>query len=357
MEKFQAQIYKINDILSWSTRKELMLSPKFQRRTVWSPRGKSYLMDSIVKGFPLPPFFIREKLILKEKRTVREVVDGQQRLRTILEYIADGFTIMPIHNSEYSRIKFSQLPESVQENILTFPLSINTLIGTDDSSVLDIFSRLNAYSVPLNEQEKLNALYVGVFKQKMDYLSKLHLVFWEENKIVTKTQVARMKEVEFTSELISAMLEGLLNGKSIIKFNYKKYDDEFSQFSYLEERFSSTLENCKIILDNNICESEFKRMPLFFSLFGAAYDLQYGFKSDDTITIKHFDQTNIEAVQQTLYQLSQIIAGQESGEENTIEMTAEFSQFLTSTKSSTDKITNRTTRHTILKEILTPLFV
>jgi hypothetical protein len=40
MEKFQAQIYKINDILSWHNRKELVISPKFQRRTVWSPREK-----------------------------------------------------------------------------------------------------------------------------------------------------------------------------------------------------------------------------------------------------------------------------------------------------------------------------
>ena len=355
MEKFQAQIYKVNDILSWHNRKELSLSPKFQRRTVWSPRGKSYLIDSIVKGFPLPPFFIREKLILSEKRTVREVVDGQQRLRAIIEFINDGFTIMPIHNTEYSRLKFSQLPEDIQENILTFPLSINTLIGTDDSAVLDIFSRLNAYSVPLNDQEKLNALYVGVFKQKIDYISKLHLAYWEENKIISKTQFARMKEVEFSAELISAMIEGLQNGKSIIKTNYKRYDDEFPQFDYLEQRFAITLELCKIILDDNISEYEFKRMPLFYSLFCVIYDLQYGLGSDETVNAKIFDRTHIESVQQTIFQLSQIIGNE--NDEDTVELTPTFLSFLTATKSSTDKITNRTTRHDLLKDIISPLFV
>jgi len=358
MEKFQAQIYKINDVLSWHNRKELILSPKFQRRTVWSPRGKSYLMDSVIKGFPLPQFFIREKLILSERRTVREVVDGQQRLRTILEFINDGFTIMSIHNSEYSRLKFSQLPEDIQENILTFPLSINTLIGTDDSSVLDIFSRLNAYSVPLNDQEKLNALYVGVFKQKMDYLSKLHLTYWEGNKIISKTQVARMKEVEFTSELICAMIEGLQNGKSIIKTIYKKYDDDFSQFSYLEDRFSDILGLINIILDNNITEYEFKRMPIFFTLFCVIYDLKYGFKTENNITPKTFINNDLEAVQQTLYQLSQLISGQDDDDdENTIEITNEFSQFINATKSSTDKLANRIIRHNLLTEIISPLFV
>lgn len=357
MERFQAQIYKVNDILSWHNRKELLLSPKFQRRTVWSPRGKSYLIDSIIKGFPLPPFFIREKLILSEKRTVREVVDGQQRLRTIIEFINDGFTVMPIHNADHNKLKFSQLPENIQEDILTFPLSINTLIGTDDSAVLDIFSRLNAYSVPLNDQEKLNALYVGVFKQKMDYLSKLHLVYWEENKIISRTQIARMKEVEFTAELISAMVEGLQNGKSIIRTNYKKYDDEFSQFEYLETRFTNTLGLCKTILNENISEYEFKRMPLFYSLFCAIYDLQFGFRADNNVVAKTFDQTSIEVVRQTLYELSQVIVGTENGDENTVEVTESFAAFLTATKSSTDKMTNRTTRHNILKTIISPLFV
>jgi len=354
MERFQAQIYKVNDVLSWDNRKELVLSPKFQRRTVWSPRGKSYLIDSIVKGFPLPPFFIREKLILSEKRTVREVVDGQQRLRAIIEFINDGFTIMPIHNAEHSRLKFSQLPENIQESILTFPLSVNTLIGTDDSAVLDIFSRLNAYSVPLNDQEKLNALYLGVFKQKVDNLSKLHLVYWEENRIISKTQIARMKEVEFSAELISAMIAGLQNGKSTIRLNYKRYDDEFPQFEYLEQRFSNTLGLCKIILDENISESEFQRMPLFYSLFCAIYDLQYGFGADETATARIFDRTHIESVQQTIFQLSQIVGNEN---DDTIERTPAFSTFLTATKSSTDKITNRTTRHNILKNIISPLFV
>ena len=356
MESFQAQIYKVNDVLSWHNRKELLLSPKFQRRTVWSPRGKSYLIDSIIKGFPLPLFFIREKLVLSEKRTVREVVDGQQRLRAIIEFINDGFAVMAIHNAEYSRLKFSQLPENVQEKILTFPLSINTLIGSDDSAVLDIFSRLNAYSVPLNDQEKLNALYVGVFKQKMDYLSKLHLAYWEENKIISKTQIARMKEVEFTSELISAMIEGLQNGKSVIKVNYKKYEDRFLQFDYLEPRFTNTLGLCKTILDENISESEFCRMPLFYSLFCAIYDLKYGFGADETVVEKVFDTTIIESVQQTIFQLNQIISSENDGE-NTVELTPEFLDFRTATKSSTDKISNRTTRHNIIKHIISPLFV
>ena len=347
MEKFQPQIYRINDILGWSEKKELVLSPKFQRRTVWSPRGKSYLIDSILKGFPLPPFFIREKILVKERRTTREVVDGQQRLRTILEFISDGFSVMKIHNEELANLKYSQLSEELQQVILSYPLSVNTLIGTDDSTVFDIFSRLNAYSVPLNDQEKLNALYVGVFKQFMDRISKTHLIYWEENKIISKTQVARMKEVEFTSELICAMIFGLQNGKKIIKDTYKKYDDAFEHIELIENRFAVTLEDCKTILDGNIKELEFKRMPLFYSFFIAIYDLKYGLKT----TLGEGKPLNIENlanVQTKLYNVNSTVSGEEEYEE--------YIAFSNASKSSTDKLANRELRHSLLKDIINPLY-
>jgi len=349
MEKFQPQIYRINDILSWSERKELVLSPKFQRRTVWSPRGKSYLIDSIIKGFPLPPFFIREKLLVKERRTIREVVDGQQRLRAILEFINDGFSVMKIHDEKLAKLKYSQLSEDIQQRILSYPLSINTLIGTDDAAVFDIFSRLNAYSVPLNDQEKLNALYVGVFKQFIDRVSKSHLQFWEENKIVSKTQIGRMKEVEFTAELVCAMLFGLQNGKKIIRESYKKFDDELPHSKLIESRFAKTLEDCKSILDSNIKEYEFRRMPLFYTLFVATYDLKYTLGNTNKKTRgKKLKSDLLAKVQTDLIKINTTVSGDD--------FYKEFETFYSASKSSTDKINNRTIRHNTLKNILNSVY-
>lgn len=348
MEKFQPQIYRINDILSWSERKELVLSPKFQRRTVWSPRGKSYLIDSILKGFPIPPFFIREKILVRERRTVREVVDGQQRLRTILEYVNDGFSVMKIHDEEVAGLKYSQLSEELQQIILSYPLSVNTLIGTDDSTVFDIFSRLNAYSVPLNDQEKLNALYVGVFKQFIDKLSKNQLTYWEENKIISKSQIGRMKEVEFTAELICAMLFGIQNGKKIIRDTYKKLDDEFINSELMDERFAQTLEECKILLDDNIKEFEFNRMPLFYSLFTALYDLKYGLQNTEADAGKEMNLENLADVQTELYKINSTLTGDEEYEE--------YEGFKNASASSTDKMANRKYRHEVLKSIIEPIY-
>ena len=81
--------YKVSDFLGWQTSGSLVLSPYFQRRQVWSPGAKSYLMDTIVRGLPIPIIFLRDqKTNLKTLKHKREVVDGQQRIRTVLSFVA-----------------------------------------------------------------------------------------------------------------------------------------------------------------------------------------------------------------------------------------------------------------------------
>jgi uncharacterized protein with ParB-like and HNH nuclease domain len=65
---------------------------------VWLPKPKSYLLDSIARGFPIPPIYIREILDPNRRKTVREVVDGQQRMQTILDFLEGRFVILKSHN-------------------------------------------------------------------------------------------------------------------------------------------------------------------------------------------------------------------------------------------------------------------
>src|ERR1700681_177757 len=77
MKSFDSRAYSINDFVEWDKQKQLELNPSFQRRQVWSDKAKSYLMDTILRGKPIPKIFIRQKINVTTKKSLREVVDGQ----------------------------------------------------------------------------------------------------------------------------------------------------------------------------------------------------------------------------------------------------------------------------------------
>src|SRR4051812_45366761 len=109
--------FRVSDFLGWQRDNTLMLSPSFQRRSVWDPGAKSYLIDTMARDLPIPIIFLRERLDLATQRTLREVVDGQQRLRTVIGFIdpnalkdfepaRDGFTVRRNHNPDLASKPF-----------------------------------------------------------------------------------------------------------------------------------------------------------------------------------------------------------------------------------------------------------
>jgi len=92
MMNIQKTLYKVADFVSWLKNRQLELSPEFQRRSVWKPGAKSYLIDTIIKGMPIPIIFLRDKRTdISQFEPIREVVDGQQRLRTVLSFVCPEY--------------------------------------------------------------------------------------------------------------------------------------------------------------------------------------------------------------------------------------------------------------------------
>ncbi len=269
MKSYDSRTYSINDFVEWDTAKALELNPRFQRRPVWTEKAKSFLIDTVLRGKPIPKIFIRQKINVSTKTSSREVVDGQQRLRTILSFIKDGFVVSKRQNPEHGGVRFSQLPEVVQAQVLAYEISVDLLINLPDSEVLDIFSRLNSYAVVLNEQERINANHFGPFKALADKIGHKYYAYWTDQKILTSRQVMRMLEVHLVADLLIAMLEGIKSKKQVKKY-YAAYEAMFDHDSeILEGDFDKVITAIAELYPEGLSDTEFRRPHLFYSLFTA----------------------------------------------------------------------------------------
>src|SRR3990172_8224369 len=127
MKNFDTRVYSVSDFLEWHNNNLLELSPDFQRRAVWSEKAKSYLIDRILRGRPIPKIIITQQL--KEKRTIRVVVDGQQRLRAVLAFINGDFAISKAHNKELAGKRYQTLPKDLQQEFIKYELGVDLLFS------------------------------------------------------------------------------------------------------------------------------------------------------------------------------------------------------------------------------------
>src|SRR5260370_34391319 len=126
-QQFDTLSIKVEEILSWNEKGELLLQPKFQRRDVWSDKARSYLIDTVIRGKPIPKLYMRLISNPKTKRVVREIVDGQQRLKSVILFFEDGFKISKTHNEDYGCMYFSQLDVEIKGDISDYKFSIDVL--------------------------------------------------------------------------------------------------------------------------------------------------------------------------------------------------------------------------------------
>jgi hypothetical protein len=273
---FNTRNYSIRDFEEWSERGELVLAPKFQRRDVWSDKARSYLIDTILNGKPIPKIYMRQDVNPKTRRVLREIVDGQQRLRSVLSFIKDGFKISKAHGNGLGGKFFSALGGTTQREILKYEFVVDLLQDMPDNEVYDVFARINTYAEKLKPQELRNARWFGEFKSSVYLLSKELLSFFEGNKIFSTKSILRMAEAEFISELLLAMHEGIREGKKTVIDNcYKKYDDDFPGRKSYEKRFRETVDVIGGIAGEELAQLKFRGTRLLYPLFCGIYHLKF----------------------------------------------------------------------------------
>lgn len=268
-----------NQALSWfygeHASERLILRPDYQRNPIWSLGQKCFLIDSILAGYPLPQIYLNVTTNKKGggRVTQYEVVDGQQRLTSILEFMADEWKLISTTAKAYpvSEIyrehigkSYSELPSHLQDRIWNYPLVVQELRNWDQQRIHDLFRRLNYVVERLNKQELRHSQYFGEFADTVERLASA--LEWDEFGIFNRRDSTRMKDVEFVAELLILTMDGVQDQQKSIDSFYAEYDVRFPKKAKIVKEFEQILDSLETIAEF-ISESRFKKKADFYALF------------------------------------------------------------------------------------------
>ena len=145
-----------------------LVNRKYQRKLVWTVDEKEYLIDSIVKDLPIPLI-----LLAQTEDGKLEIIDGLQRLNSIVSFIENRFSI---NDKYFDTTQSSRAMQSAKENIfvpikdkdilldpktcanfLDYQLAITIYPTNDENEITNIFGRINSGGKQLSPQEKRQA--------------------------------------------------------------------------------------------------------------------------------------------------------------------------------------------------------
>lgn len=251
----------------------LELRPDFQRKTVWSPAAKIMLVDTILKNIPMPKIFLQA--IIRDEKTYRIVIDGQQRLTAILSYLRGEFKLEKPYKGEFLNLKFDELPIDAKTDFLGYLVDMNEIYNASDDVVREIYSRVNKYTIALNKQELRRADFPGDFLDLSEKLTTLK--FFEESRIFTIANSKRMGDVEYISELLALILKGPQDKKETLDQFYMDYSSwNHEDMQYIRNEFQLIIDDILMIfpLDSYpIAKTRFRQKADFYSLVSAIHDL------------------------------------------------------------------------------------
>ena len=179
---------------------KLVIAPDFQRKFVWTHDHQENFIDTILKGYPFPEIYVCPgEIDMKKLPTTQYVIDGQQRLTTIKNYI-EGKQEKLLKKVK----KFDDLSEEEREAFLSYQIVVRDIGKVEDETMKEIFRRINLTKFNVLDIEIHNAIYDGHFIQTAkDILKSIDL---SEFDIFSDSEFTRMADLHFIL-LIMATLE------------------------------------------------------------------------------------------------------------------------------------------------------
>jgi hypothetical protein len=267
--------YSVIEIAEWLRKKDLSVNKEYQRSGgLWPKSAKSYFIDTILKGFPFPRIYFHEMVDREQRRPKREIVDGQQRVGAIVDFLENRFRLT--NPSDFLGNTFEELNTELQDAFCSYPVSVGVIRNAERSEILQMFRRMNAYTLPLNNAEKLQSDFSGEFKtwvnKTLDEVEGV-IVDWQ---VLSSRQILRKLDTEFITDLALAIDQGILStSPTLLRRMYRENDEDFPAREFMNNRILGTLEFVRNEMPF-VVGTMLTRTHVFFSLLCALIHNRWG---------------------------------------------------------------------------------
>ncbi len=254
--KYTVKSWNIEKLYKTYTEGNLDLSPPYQRNFIWSINDQRYLIAAIKISNPIPNFFL-----LETGKGKFEMVDGQQRSRTILTFIDQQFT-------DFDKKHYSQ---KLYPNFLSYEFPVTIITDTEGESIEKFYAMVNKSGVHLNKTEVRKAdFYDTVLLNLVNEItdSKKFKIL----KVFSEGSLKRMNDTEFVSELIILVLIGHVDKKNHLD-EYFKNDISKDDAADVRGKFNYVLDKINYLNNSfEIVKSRYKQRNDFYTLFDFVFN-------------------------------------------------------------------------------------
>jgi hypothetical protein len=191
------------------------------------------------------------------------VVDGQQRIRAVLSFLAGDF-VLSDESPVAPGLEFDELTPAQRKKLFEYSFVVRQLPDMPDEEIRAIFQRINRNTVTLNPQELRHATYWGPFIKLMEALADAEQ--WETFATFSANDRRRMIDIEFISELTIAHLNGPQNKKRTLEEFYQQYETEFDDAPLVQSVFMAVLGELAQVLPG-LAKTRWRKKSDFYSLF------------------------------------------------------------------------------------------
>lgn len=353
--KVTKNVMTVADIFNKLAHNEMLINRDYQRASgLWPNAARSYFIDTILCDYPFPKITLRQLTDLETKETKLEVVDGQQRLGTIRDFLENKIRLSST-SKLYSGMLYEDLDEDLRGAMLRYEVSVDTITQATDDEVLEVFRRMNSYMVKLNDAELRHSSYQGEFKWFIFDLVERYSDFLKRTGILSLKDVSRMKDAELITELCQIIMKGITNhSKAELDKLYKENDAVFPCRDRCLFEFEQTMDFIKDSM-LHLFDSQSITSYMFYSLFAALVANRFGCHSDPSLPEPQgcFTRDNTTAVSTILEMLNEVDVRKEqkkNGER--VDNGTRYAEFAMACEASTHRVKSRVTRTRYILEAL-----